>query len=178
MKRKHKKYQRPKRLYDSARIKAENKLADRYGLKNKKEIWKTQAKVNYFRSRAKSLITADKETQQRFFNKLNQLGLKINSVADILSLTIEDLLKRRLSTVVAERGFASTPKQARQMIAHKRVLLNARVMNVPGHIVKVDEENAIEIKRKAVKIKAIMAEEKIAAQAEIPEKISEEMSDG
>ena len=67
----------------------------------------------------------------------------------------EDILKRRLSTIVSGKKLASTPKEARQMIVHKRVLVNGRLMNVPSYLVGFDEEDKIEIKKKAKKMKAM-----------------------
>ena len=43
--RKHKKYTRPRKAYDSIRIKEENVLVEKYGLKNKREIWKADARI-------------------------------------------------------------------------------------------------------------------------------------
>ena len=57
--RKKNKFSWPRKLYDKNRISDENKLVEEYGLKNKKEIWKAEAKVKYFRNRAKFLITSD-----------------------------------------------------------------------------------------------------------------------
>lgn len=175
MKRRHKVYARPKKLYDSVRIKAENKLVAKYGLKNKKEIWKTQGKVNYYRSRGKSLITAGADIQKGFFENLNQIGLKISSISDVLALGTEDILKRRLASIVASKGIASTPKQARQMIAHKRILVAGRVVNVPGYLVKVEEEQDISLKQKAPKIKksALAEGDKIESQVSEEEQNNE-----
>ena len=53
--RKHKKYLRPRKMYESQRIADENALVEAYGLKNKREIWKTEAKVRYFRTRAHNM---------------------------------------------------------------------------------------------------------------------------
>ena len=153
MKRKHKKFSWPRKLYDKGRILEENKLIEKYGLKNKREIWKTEAKVKYFRNRAKILITASQEEQKKFFGRLNTIGLKARAVADVLVLNKEDLLKRRLATIVASRGLANTPKQARQMIVHKKIMIRDRVVNVPGYLVKVEEENLISVKKKVRKPK-------------------------
>ena len=153
MKRKHKKFSWPRKLYDKPRILAENKLVEKYGLKNKREIWKTEAKVKYFRNRAKSLITADPEEQQKFSVKLNTIGLGVKTVADVLALDKESLLKRRLSSIVASKGLANTPKQARQMIVHKKIKIGDRVVNVPSYLVPVKEENLISIKQKSKKLK-------------------------
>lgn len=146
--RKKKKFEFPKKIYDKPRILDENKLVAKYGLKNKKEIWKADSKVSYFRSRAKDLITAGQEEQQIFFRKLNEIGLKISTVADVLALNKEDILKRRLPTIIHSKGLAKTPREARQMVVHKRIFINGRAMNVPAYLVKITEENAISVKPK------------------------------
>lgn len=154
MKRKHKRYDRPKKAYDGVRIKSEDKLVIKYGLKNKKEIWKAEARVKYFRNRAKGLITAQRDIQKTFFNKLNDVGLNVNSISDVLALGKEDILKRRLATIVFSRGLATTPKQARQMIVHKKIWINKIAVNIPSYLVKVNEEKNIELKvKKKVKKK-------------------------
>lgn len=151
--RKSKKYVRPRKAYEISRIKEENTLLKRYALKNKREVWKTLAKINYFRSRAKALAKSSNEEQQILFNKLKALGLKVNSIADVLGLKIENLLERRLPTIVAKKGLASTPKQARQWIVHKKVLIDGKVVNVPSYIVRVEEENKISLKHNEKKPK-------------------------
>jgi small subunit ribosomal protein S4 len=141
--RKKKLFTRPKKLYQAARIKEENVLLEKYGLKNKKEIWKTLAKINYYRSRAKALAKAPLDEQKKLFEKLQYIGLKVNSIADVLALKIDDLLQRRLPSIVTKKGFAQTPKQARQMVVHKKVKVSGKVVNVPSYIVSVSEENSI-----------------------------------
>ena len=161
--RKRKKFSWPKKLYDKPRILEENKLLIKYGLKNKKEIWKADAKIKYFRTRAKSLITADPEDQKKFLNKLNKIGLNIENVADVLALNKEDLLKRRLPSVLVGKKMANTSKQARQMVVHKRVKINNKTVNIPSYLIGIDEENLISGKNKVKKpkvVKEIKAEEK------------------
>ncbi len=146
--RKGKKYAWPRKLYDSKRILEENALVETYGLKNKKEIWKTDAKVNYLRTRAKDLITAEFEEQQKFFDKLNKIGLNVKSIADVLALNKENLLRRRLATIVWKKSLAKTAQQARQMIVHKKIAVNQRVMNAPSYLVGLDEEDKISLRAK------------------------------
>lgn|SRR3989338_2179515 len=146
--RKKKLYSRPMKRYEKGRIEDENKLAEKYGLKNKREIWKAQSKIDYFRKRAMVLAKSGLEEREVFFKKLQNLGLKVNQLADILGLKVEDLLDRRLSTIVVKKGLANTPKQARQMIVHKRILVNGKVVNAPSYIISVDEEGFISTKIK------------------------------
>ena len=148
MLRKHKKFSRPKKLYDIDRIKEENKLVEMFGLKNKREIWKAEAKVGYYRSRAKALITAPHAQQKNLFDKLTDMGLSVSSIAEVLALTKEDIMKRRFSSMMVTKKIATTPKEARQMIVHKRVLINGKVVISPSYIVPTVEENHISIKGK------------------------------
>ena len=74
--RKHKKFTRPRQLFNRGRIDEENILVERYGLKNKKEIWKAKTKISGIRRRAKNLINdKNEEIRQEFFIKLNNMGL-------------------------------------------------------------------------------------------------------
>lgn len=166
--RKGNKFSRPKKAYEATRIKEENALVDKYGLKNKREIWKTIAKVNYFRKRAKALAKSSLEEQEVLFNKLRAIGLKINTVADVLALKIEDLLERRLPTVVFKKNLAKTTRHARQLVTHKKVMIDGKVNNTPSYIVSVDEESKIALKKVNKKPKAEVKAE-VPAQEKAPE---------
>ncbi|MFH1503344.1 MAG: 30S ribosomal protein S4 [Candidatus Diapherotrites archaeon] len=148
MKRKHKKYSRPKRPFEKSRIEEEAKIKEEFGLKNKKEIWKAEAKVKSMREKAKRLISAKPEEQKALFNKLNKIGMDVNSISAILSLDKRDYLKRRLQTILVTKKLSSTPKQARQFIVHKKVFVDDKVVNKPSYIVPVKLENKIKLKEK------------------------------
>ncbi len=151
IKKKRKLFNRPKKLFDSTRIKEENVLVKKYGLKNKREIWKAKSSISRFRRRAKQLISSEPEVQQVFFDKLGKMGIKVVTISDVLALTEENLLERRLETFVFKKGLANTPKQARQLIVHKNVLVDGSVVNVPSFIVTLDLENKILLKEKKIK---------------------------
>jgi small subunit ribosomal protein S4 len=151
MKRKHKIYSRPKRPFDKARIEEEGKIIKEFGLKNKREIWKAEAKIKIMREKAKKLISAKPEEQKILFEKLKKIGLNVGSIADVLSLDKRDYLKRRLQTIIAVKKLSSTVKAARQMIVHQKVLVNGKVVNSPSYIVPVELENKISIKETKIK---------------------------
>lgn len=152
-KRKHKKYSRPRKLFDKTKIDEERSITKRFGLKNKKEIWRAEAKVNSIRGLAKKLIIASPEKQENFFNRLIKLGLikEGATIDDVLALTMEKLLERRLQTIVAKKGLAKTVKEARQLIVHRKVRVAGKVIDSPAHHVKNDEENKIQIIKKQKK---------------------------
>lgn len=141
--RKHKKYRKPRKLFDSARIKGEDSLIKKYGLKNKREIWKADSAIDKIRKQAKLLLTKPAKEQEKFIEKLKKQGFAIGSIADILSLDKEDYLKRRLQSIVVKKKIATTPKQARQFIAHKHITISGKVVNIPSYLVKTEEEDEI-----------------------------------
>ena len=145
MKRKHKTYSRPKRPFDKIRIDEEATIKKDFGLKNKKEIWKADAKIKSIRERAKKLISANKKEQQDFFDRLKKIGLEVNSIADILSLDKRDYLQRRLQTILVKKKLATTTKGARQLITHKKVLVNGEVVKSPSYVVAMELENKISL---------------------------------
>lgn len=149
--RKKKMFARPRKMYEKSRISEENALLEKYGLKSKKEVWKSLAKVNYFRTRAKALANSSYEDQQVLFNKLNYIGLNVNSIADVLGLKLENILERRLPTVMVKLNLANTAKHARQMVVHKRVLIDGKAVNIPSFLVPVSQEKEITIKKEKVK---------------------------
>jgi len=145
MKRQKKKYSRPRRPFDKARIDEENVLRDKYGLKNKKEIWKADAAIGRIRNQAKKLITAEEDEKNTFVDGLKKKGFEVESIADALALDKEDWLKRRLQTVVNKKGFTTTAKQARQLITHKHVSIGDQVVNIPSYQVSLEEEGLVKL---------------------------------
>ena len=150
MKRKHKTYSRPKRPFEKSRLEEEAKIIEEFGLKNKKEIWKAEAKIKSMREKAKKLISAKPEEQKALFNKLNKIGMNVNSIASVLSLDKRDYLKRRLQTVLVTKKLASKTKQARQLIVHKKVFVNDKIVNKPSYVVPLELENKIKLKKKEI----------------------------
>ena len=141
--RKHKKFNRPRKLFDVNLIKEETNLITKYGLKSRREVWRANYAIENLRRIAKSLITAEEDKKQEFIDRQVKKGFNVASIADVLALSKEDYLKRRLQSVVVSKGFAKTHKQARQLIAHKHILLGGNAIDSPSHLTTLDEENAL-----------------------------------
>ena len=137
----------PKRLWDSARIKDEKVLVSEYGLRRKKEIRSAEETLRRFRRRARNLIAIpDQEKEQVLINKIFKLGIlkdKSAGLDGILTLTENDVLGRRLQTVVFKKGMAETARHARQHIVHGHIAINGRRTDVPSYMVPVEEEEQI-----------------------------------
>src|ERR671936_2290801 len=142
-------FRRPRRIWTTDQLNTELHLIGTYGLRNKRELWKAQTEVAGFRNQARALLALttqqrqNKETQLLTF--LNRLGLVNQSATldDVLNLKIEDLLERRLQTIVMKNGQTKSPQQARQMVAHGHVSLGNRIVNIPGYLVRREEEQQI-----------------------------------
>ena len=147
-----KKYETPSHPWQEDRIKLENELIRKYGLKNKREVWKTQTKLRKYRSQARELLakvaTGDaqskKESEQLLIhlNRLNVLPPN-STLDDVLTLDTESILSRRLQTLAYLKGLANTSNQARQLISHGHIAIGDRRVTVPGYIVTKDEEGEI-----------------------------------
>ncbi|MBI1978553.1 MAG: 30S ribosomal protein S4 [Candidatus Aenigmarchaeota archaeon] len=154
MKRQRKKYQTPTRPWDKERIESEKVIIKNFGLKSKREIWKTQAMLRKYRRLARELAARKDEKKEKvLMERLMKFGLvtKDSALDSILGLTIDDFLNRRLQTVLHKKGFANTPKQARQFITHGNVMIENKKVAFPSYMVPVAEEDAIVVKTLPVK---------------------------
>ena len=142
-------YDTPSHPWQKVRIEEESGLIHQYGLKNKREIWRANTKVREMRRQARKLTanSSDDQAQKEknlLLAKLNRLGmLEQNSgLEDVLIMTPENVLDRRLQTQVYLQGLSSTVKQARQLIVHGHISIDGAVARVPGILVtKLQEKN-------------------------------------
>src|SRR3989344_6159017 len=146
MKRQSKKYEGPHHPWRLERIQEENKLSTEYGLRNKKEIYRMQAHLRSWRDQAKVIasLIGDKKTaaEKILVEKLQRLGVlkEAATVDDVLSLTVRDVLEKRLQTIVYKKGFAVTANQARQFIVHRKIQVNGEKIDAPSYLVKARDE--------------------------------------
>jgi len=144
-----KKYKRPKKPWDSRRIAEEKTLMKKYGLRNKKELWRAEEILRQFRRRARELIALeDPEKQKILIDKLVKIGMlnKGAELDDVLALDITSVLERRLQNIVSKRRLADSPLHARQLITHGHVLIGDRKTKFPSYLVESEEEGMIRIK--------------------------------
>lgn len=76
------------------------------------------------------------------------------------------LLESRLDNVVYRMGFATTRAEARQLVSHKAIVVNGRVVNIPSFQVK--PEDVVSVREKAKKQARIGAALELAEQREKP----------
>ncbi len=144
-----KQFNRPRSPWRSDQLAQELYLLGTYGLRNKRELWKTQTQLSTVRKQARTLLAATQEVrlreEKKLLDSLRRKGLAEESATldDVLNLTVEDLLARRLQTLVFKKGMAMSPLHSRQLVVHGHITINGRTMGVPGYTVKRDEEGTI-----------------------------------
>ncbi len=145
-----KKWIGPKHPWRKERLMHEMRLVGEYGLRNKRELWIAQTIIRKFRHQARSLLAVPKEIREKaekaLLHRLYVLGLLPENATldDVLSLSVEDLLERRLQTIVYRKGLAKTIYQARQLIVHGHIAIGGRRVTAPGYLVTRDEEDLID----------------------------------
>lgn len=151
-----KKYKSPLRIWEKTRIDRDEVLRQKYGFKNKKELWKVESLLRNIRKRARNLVglkalNLGQKEEKEFVTKLHSMGLvkEDAGVDDILDLKLEDLMERRLQTRVLKKSMARTIREARQMITHRHIEVNGKIIDTPSHIVKTDEEEKITFTQKS-----------------------------
>lgn len=148
-KKQRKKYDTPRFGWRKDILEEELKLQGQYGLRNKHELWRHKTMLSKVRGIARSLIGKTPEEREKMENelltRLKKLGvLQETAVLDnVLDLTIEDMLERRLQTIVLRKGLTRTVHQSRQLVTHGHVTINNRRVTVPSYIVSKEEEEKI-----------------------------------
>ncbi len=180
-----KKYKKPLRPWDKERIEEEKKLLQRYGLRRKREIWKAGSILRNYRRRARIIAAQNnKEDEKILLDRLYKLGILEKRDVDlgvVLGLKIDDILKRRLQTIILDKGLANTTLHARQLIAHGHIEIDGRRFIFPSYLVPRDVEGKITYHssfKPVEKPKVVKKEEvKTEKNPEKEEKISKEVKE-
>ncbi len=140
-----------KKRWDKNTIVSEGELVNDYALKNKKEIRKVELLISKYKKIAKELnrTVATKESEQakHFIESLKAKGIlnpEATSLDEVLDITLREVLERRLANIVYKLKFAKTPKQARQFVVHRHVMVGGKVVDSPSYAVTLAEEATVE----------------------------------
>ena len=142
----------------SERIIEEKQLIVNYGLGNGKgigghrEIWKARSKLRRWRQNAMKLIGRVDSSEGHFarekedlIHSLQRRGLlgEGAQIDDVLRLSVDHVLARRLQSQVYFKGLASSMSQARQLLVHNHISIGDQVMTVPSYIITRAEEEQL-----------------------------------
>ena len=144
-----KQYSRPRSPWRADQLAQELYLLGTFGLRNKRELWKAQTQLSSVRKQARTLLAATQTVrlreEKKLLDSLRRKGLigEAATLDDILSLTVEDVLARRLQSMVFKKGMALSPLHSRQLIVHGHISVGGRIITVPGYEVGGTDEGTI-----------------------------------
>ena len=144
-------WQKPKRPLNYDLIMDELKTLGTFGLKTKRELWKTQTELSRVRLQARSLLALRQDERERkepiLMHSLSKIGLvnEDSTLDDVLNLQVTDLLSRRLQTIAQKKLYFKTPYQARQAIVHGHIMIGDSVVTIPSYVVKTEEEAKVHL---------------------------------
>lgn len=145
------KWSGPGHPWDKTRLEAEMRLMGKYGLRNKREIWIAQTMARKIRHRARQLQalpeSVRKSEEEALVKRLVSMGFigEKSTLDDLLSINVEQILNRRLQTIVYQKGLARSMYQARQLIVHGHIGIGGRRVTSPGYLVSKAEEDLVDI---------------------------------
>jgi len=143
-----KKFETPKKLWDSQRIEEEQKLLQECGLRSMRELWVMKQELKKIRRTSRKLLSlgeSGKLKAKEMLDKVVRLGIAKpqTKLEDMLALEIRDVLERRLETRVLKKGLAKSMRQARQLITHGFISVIGQKVSAPSYLVPMSEDDSI-----------------------------------
>lgn len=125
-----------------------------------------------------ALQLREKQKAKRYYGLSEKQFRRYFDLADqskeITGVMLLKFLELRLDNVIYTLGFASSRREARQVISHNHVLVNSKRVNIPSYIVK--KGDVIEIAKGSHDSARILAAVQASARRTIPSWLSAEHS--
>jgi small subunit ribosomal protein S9e len=151
-------FKKPRRPFEKERLDSEMKIVGEYGLRNKRELWRIQLVLSKLRKTARELLTLPEDDPKRIFDanalmrRMYRFGFLEESQTKldyVLALTAQDVLERRLQTLVFKLGLAKSIHHARILIKQRHIRVGKQIVNVPSFLVRVDSQKHIDFSLKS-----------------------------
>lgn len=84
--------------------------------------------------------------------QFSNLFKKANSKSGITGEILLQLCETRLDNVVYRLGIASTRSGARQLVSHRHITINGKVLNIPSYSVKIGDVVSVREKSKSLEV--------------------------
>lgn len=134
-------------MWNKERIDQEHKIRDDYGLKNLNELWRATSEIRRIRRNVRAVLSGkvNEATGKELISRLSRYGMVKDGAIldDLLEITPQNVLDRRLQSIVLRKGLAKTARQARQLVTHGFIAINGKRVKSPGYVVSKSEESMI-----------------------------------
>ena len=137
-----------------------------YDKKSKRNLQRANRKVSEYglqlreKQKAKFIYGVLEKPFRNYYKKADKMR-------GLTGLNLMTILESRLDNVVFRLGFARTRKEARQIVDHKFVTVNGKVVNIPSYLVKAGD--VIEIKESKKNIQRMKDIVEVAGGRNVPE---------
>ena len=137
-----------------------------YDKKSKRNLQRANRKVSEYglqlreKQKAKFIYGVLEKPFRNYYKKADQMK-------GLTGLNLMTILESRLDNVVFRLGFARTRKEARQIVDHKFVTVNGKVVNIPSYLVKAGD--VVEIKESKKNIQRMKDIVEVAGGRIVPE---------
>ena len=137
-----------------------------YDKKSKRNLQRANRKVSEYglqlreKQKAKFVYGVLEKPFRNYYKKADKMR-------GLTGLNLMTILESRLDNVVFRLGFARTRKEARQIVDHKFVTVNGKVVNIPSYLVKAGD--VIEIKESKKNIQRMKDIVEVAGGRIVPE---------
>ena len=117
-----------------------------YDKKSRRNLTRANRKVSEYglqlreKQKAKFIYGVLEKPFRNYYKKADQMK-------GLTGLNLMTILESRIDNVIFRLGFARTRKEARQIVDHKFVTVNGKVVNIPSYLVKAGD--VIEIREKS-----------------------------
>ena len=102
------------------------------------------------KQKAKFIYGVLEKPFRNYYNKAERMK---GQVGENLMITLE----RRLDNVIFRLGFARTRMEARQIVDHRHVTVNGKIVNVPSYLVSIGDKIEIkESKKDSMRYKGVL----------------------
>ncbi len=114
--------------------------------KSRRRLTRTNRKVSEYglQLREKQKAKFIYGVQEKPFRNLYE---KAESMPGVVGENLMLLLEERLDNIIFRMGFARTRREARQIVSHRHVLVNGKIVNIPSY--RISAGDKIEIKEKS-----------------------------
>ena len=137
-----------------------------YDKKSKRNLQRANRKVSEYglqlreKQKAKFIYGVLEKPFRNYYKKADKMK-------GLTGLNLMTILESRLDNVVFRLGFARTRKEARQIVDHKFVTVNGKVVNIPSYLVKAGD--VVEIKESKKNIQRMKDIVEVAGGRIVPE---------
>lgn len=134
-------------------LKGQRCMSDKCALNKKRGIPGKDPKARSGKQSEYGLQLMEKQKLRRMYGmQEKQFHITFQKALRMTGVTGENfiaLLERRLDNVVYRMHFATSRAQARQLVLHRHIMVNGRIVNIPSYVVRAGD--VIEVKEKSKK---------------------------